>query len=236
MFDKEKFIQCIEEHPSIWNKNYKGYNDRKIRENSWYAVGEVMFDQWDEMLDDERQEQVKEMKSKWRHMRDCFGKYVNQGKNGDSTLKRKKYVYADLLSFLHQTLNSKPTSEDTSQQAQEDFDCDPQLFYVHEESSGTDDEVKEIVIPTSTKAPVSKKPLLRKSQTFVEEKPPKKFISRSAEEEDPDRSFLISILGDVKKLNDEEKLDFRFHTLQFFRDIQRKRKFAQSSQPDQFSD
>ncbi len=35
--------------------------------------------------------------------------------------------------------------------------------------------------------------------------------------EDPDRMFLLSLLGDYKKLNDDEKLDFKLEVLQFFK-------------------
>lgn len=44
------------------------------------------------------------------------------------------------------------------------------------------------------------------------------------EEEDADKYFLLSLLPDFKKLNDEEKLDFRLHCLQFFLDTRKKYK------------
>lgn len=37
--------------------------------------------------------------------------------------------------------------------------------------------------------------------------------------EDADKAFLLSLLPDYKKLNDDEKIDFRLHTLQFFRNL-----------------
>lgn len=37
--------------------------------------------------------------------------------------------------------------------------------------------------------------------------------------EDADKSFLISLLPDYRKLTYEQKIDFRLHTLQFFRNI-----------------
>ncbi|KAG5861219.1 hypothetical protein JTB14_010357 [Gonioctena quinquepunctata] len=41
--------------------------------------------------------------------------------------------------------------------------------------------------------------------------------------DDSDKAFMLSILPDVKKLDDDEKLDFRYHVLQFFRDRRNKR-------------
>lgn len=43
-------------------------------------------------------------------------------------------------------------------------------------------------------------------------------------EDDADRAFLLSLLPDYRQLNEDEKLDFRLQTLQFFRDVRNKRK------------
>lgn len=61
----------------------------------------------------------------------------------------------------------------------------------------------------------------------------KKLNTNSSEpkEEDADKFFLISLIPDYKKLNDDEKIDFRIMTLQFFRNVRRKR-FVQNQMPD----
>lgn len=49
-----------------------------------------------------------------------------------------------------------------------------------------------------------------------------KFDSSSSkfdQEDNGDKSFLLSLLPYLKKLNEEQKLDFRLHALQFFRDL-----------------
>lgn len=38
---------------------------------------------------------------------------------------------------------------------------------------------------------------------------------------DADKSFLLSLLSDLRKLNGDEKLDFRIHCLQFFRELRK---------------
>lgn len=40
--------------------------------------------------------------------------------------------------------------------------------------------------------------------------------------EDADKAFLLSLLPDYKKLSGDEKIDFRLHTLQFFRNLRKK--------------
>jgi len=47
------------------------------------------------------------MKNTWRHIRDNYSKFINQGKSGDEGTSKKKYVYADALSFLQQTVKKR---------------------------------------------------------------------------------------------------------------------------------
>jgi len=47
------------------------------------------------------------MKDKWRHIRDNYSKYINQGKSGDDGRPKKKYVYADALTFLQHTIQKR---------------------------------------------------------------------------------------------------------------------------------
>lgn len=44
---------------------------------------------------------------------------------------------------------------------------------------------------------------------------------------DPDKAFLFSLLPDYKKLNYDQKTDFRLHTLQFFKNISLQTKQSQ---------
>jgi len=47
------------------------------------------------------------MKNSWRHIRDNYMRYLNQGKSGDSAKPKKKYIYADSLSFLQHSLEKR---------------------------------------------------------------------------------------------------------------------------------
>lgn len=58
MFDTDKFIQCVQECPAIWEKASKEYSDRNEKEKSWRSVGEAMFE-WETMTEAEKQEQGK---------------------------------------------------------------------------------------------------------------------------------------------------------------------------------
>ena len=52
MFDTDKFIQFIQEQPSLWEKGCAEYMNRNMREKSWLIVGENMFSSWQEITDD----------------------------------------------------------------------------------------------------------------------------------------------------------------------------------------
>lgn len=47
------------------------------------------------------------MKKKWKNIRDSYSKFICQGKSGDADTKKKKYVYADALAFLLQTVTKR---------------------------------------------------------------------------------------------------------------------------------
>ncbi len=38
MFDTEKFISLVQEHPCLWDKGAKEYSDRNLREEAWRSV------------------------------------------------------------------------------------------------------------------------------------------------------------------------------------------------------
>lgn len=49
------------------------------------------------------------MKNKWRHIRDNLARYIHQLKKGNPAAKKRKYIYADALSFLNKTFESRKT-------------------------------------------------------------------------------------------------------------------------------
>jgi len=55
VFDKDKFISCIQNNPSIWEIGSKYYMDRDIKQQSWNTIGEYMFENWSELEKREKQ-------------------------------------------------------------------------------------------------------------------------------------------------------------------------------------
>lgn len=153
------------------------------------------------------------MKNKWRHVRDSFNKYNNQVKSRYSEVKKRRYIYADNLMFLvHE--GHKRTKNPVVQETNSKDSPDDQMETKQEESERTRPK------PQWTKKTTGRIPdkIQTNKQSIL-----KHTCVNSRSEEDPDRCYLLSLLPEFKKLTDDQKLDFRFHTLQFFRVVRSKR-------------
>ncbi|KAG5871770.1 hypothetical protein JTB14_023454 [Gonioctena quinquepunctata] len=152
---------------------------------------------------------LKNLKNRWRHIRDNFAKYINQGRSGDPAAKRRKYVYADALSFLLQSMSKRRTSGnfefETERQEEDDEKENPEI----EGTSETDQPPPEALKKRRGKTA---------EMTVFQQQLLQKLEHSESVADDSDKAFMLSILPDVKKLDDDEKLDFRYHVWQFFHD------------------
>jgi hypothetical protein len=143
------------------------------------------------------------MKNKWRHIRDNFHKYVNQGKSSDAApKKKKKYVYADALMFLLNRMEKRKTSGNIAEYEKEE----------EREEIGEDDDEEGLAANVSSIEPGAssqppKVPQTGNRQRRMSNLTPfqnellKKLEDRSKqEEEDADKSVLMSLLPDYKNL------------------------------------
>lgn len=170
---------------------------------------------------------VKEMKSKWRHIRDNFQKTINQGKSGDpAPKKKKKYVYADALAFLLTTMEKRKTKgsiAETSEEEQREGE-NGQDIEEHDDEEDTALDTANISMqpPKATRSRGQKSTV--HTLTPFQRQLLHKLDNSNPTEADADKSYLLSLLPDYKELNADEKLDFKFMTLQFFRDIREKKR------------
>ncbi|XP_067009175.1 uncharacterized protein [Anabrus simplex] len=220
MFDVDKFIECVHLNPAIWDMGSSEYMDRNKRTESWLIIGKMMFYDWPEMTNIEKDEQVKEMKNKWRHIRDNYFKHTAQVKSG--TAKRKRYIYANVLDFLEQTAPKRRTRSYIREEG-EDENAD--RLSSHEEGTASDagenSNTPETSLPITPQASssmlrVRKLQSIGQSQT---EEPSTNTGDFKITDYDADKEFLLSLLPDYKKLTYEQKINFRIHALEFFRDV-----------------
>lgn len=191
------------------------------------------------------------MKKKWRHVRDNFIREVNHTRTGIvPAKKKKKYVYADALTFLLDFAEANPYSGDISvdTSAQDDLDenettevnfCEVKEENVEEDVSAGSSlenprEPNNRRIRSSDKKILEPKDQPKPSQEKIREQKPEtrrlssfqnlllKKLDNSCEE-DCDRMFLLSLLPDLKELHPDEKLEFKLMNLQFFRIVHQRR-------------
>ncbi|KAG0721019.1 hypothetical protein GWK47_047309 [Chionoecetes opilio] len=206
MFDVDLFIQCIQERPALWEKSAKEYSDKNCKEKSWDDIGEIVYEDWPDLESAGRDTKVNNMKEKWRNIRDRFVKYVNQGKSGDSAAKRKKYIYADALSFLQHTIEKRKTSANIEEDTEEEEHQERERSGEGDNDEGPAPSVRCKV----TRAVHRQRPEVQHQVPSVSAKANnltpfqsellKKLTENSKQEEDPDKSFLFSLLPDYKDL------------------------------------
>ncbi|XP_076034828.1 uncharacterized protein LOC143021305 [Oratosquilla oratoria] len=231
MFDVDLFIQCVQERPALWEKSAREYTDKIFKEKSWCEIGEIMYKEWLGLESSERDVKVKDMKEKWRNIRDRFVKYLNQGKSGEPATKKKKYVYAEALCFLLPTIERrKPTGNVEDGAHEEEGELHPERTGGSEE----DDNEESLAASVRSKVPRAgpRQPAKANLTPFQEELLKRLTENPKQEDEDPDKAFLFSLLPYYKQLNADEKIDFRMLTLQFFQNTRRTKR-AQGLQPGQ---
>jgi hypothetical protein len=49
MFDVDKFIELIKDHPCLWDKKIEDYSNKTCRDKAWLEIGEAFYDGWSEL-------------------------------------------------------------------------------------------------------------------------------------------------------------------------------------------
>ncbi|XP_076253888.1 uncharacterized protein LOC143192416 [Rhynchophorus ferrugineus] len=98
----DKLIACVQSRNALWDQRSKEYHDRLLIKKLWVEVGQEMSTT------------VEAVKTKWRTMRDNFRKELikMQGRSGTDVAKKPKWIYFETMSFLADTLSSRPSSGD----------------------------------------------------------------------------------------------------------------------------
>jgi hypothetical protein len=151
--------------------------------------------------------------AKWQNIRDSFVKSLKK-KSGQSA--NKKYLYHDNLLFLlkivqkDDTQSSIDESQDVNELPEEEAETP-----VDESTSGT--------IPKITSNPRKKARL----QNSID----REILDALNKPPDEDEAFFISITPAVRKMSDEDKLDFKMQVLQVIKNINNKNRYAPPSVP-----
>ncbi|XP_041432212.1 uncharacterized protein LOC121397962 [Xenopus laevis] len=124
--DTDKLIQLVENRPALYMTEQPLYHNKIARRQLWDEVVVELFEGWEALSDVEKNLRVKEMQMRWKHVRDCFRREVaaqkTETRSGASTSKRKKYIYAEHLTFLLPAFAKRQTSSNLDDEVQETVD------------------------------------------------------------------------------------------------------------------
>ncbi|XP_076675993.1 uncharacterized protein LOC143373067 isoform X1 [Andrena cerasifolii] len=231
MFDTEKFIEEIEKRPAIYDVNRNEYNDRNAKMTAWDEVCQVMVPNWACLTDEERNIEEKNLRGKWRNIRDYFMKELKLQKSqkfGTAGRKRKKYTYFDQLLFLMPTVENKRNvgtvlnnckSEESEGEVDnpviEEYDV-PLAHAAPSITTGRDYHQPGVSYKMCSRYP---KQLCETSFTPFDNEIHDMLSSHSNQrvaydEDDYDRMFLLSLLPIIRQVPEEKKLDVRIQMQQ----------------------
>ncbi|XP_031356719.1 uncharacterized protein LOC116180710 [Photinus pyralis] len=159
---------------------------------------------------------VKIVVQRWRTARDAYRRDRNKvykTKSGQAAKGIKKYVYFENLRFLDSVLDINNTETSLHNSIEDD-----EIRTTHDNSDLSEDEPhtqENIVEEPDANAPETRKRFERKKRR-QDDILGEKMISlleksneKATEEEDADRSFLISLLPTLKGFDEDKKLQFR---------------------------
>ncbi|XP_045492415.1 uncharacterized protein LOC123691875 [Colias croceus] len=223
MIDAEKLILCVQTRPCIWDIYDVDYYDREKKDLAWIDIFHIFNPNWETLCEEQRKIKIAELKKKWGNCRDYYLKDEEKlkGFKGSAPKKSKRYVHADILSFLdkikkNERNNKKNYETDDTDEEDEDEEQwdvrthreqeDIKTEYIHIMDSNTYEESKaKQAIPQAVPADILKILKMKKNT--------------ATKDYDDDEKYLLSFLGDMKKMTHMQKIDFKLGMMQLLKNI-----------------
>ncbi|KAM4035001.1 uncharacterized protein ACNLHF_021715 isoform 2-T2 [Anomaloglossus baeobatrachus] len=98
--DVRKLIGLVETMPQLWNSAAEGYRDRHERNMCWTSVCRDLYPEWDDADCQLQYEIERDVRKRWRSVRDRFHKFHATAASSGSTFCKKKYFYEQLQFLL----------------------------------------------------------------------------------------------------------------------------------------
>lgn len=156
--------------------------------------------------------------AKWRNIKDAFARTIKQ-KSGQAA--KKKYLYHDKLKYLLKNVQ-KYDNESTIAEIKFDdvLDNNEDIDELElEDEKRTVENEKHIkkLKNTSTQLKRNKKRQLHVDSEILR-------VLKEKSQDDEDEAFFKSILPHVKKMNEDDKIDFRIEVLNLVRNFSKAQK------------
>ncbi|XP_052744693.1 uncharacterized protein LOC128199410 [Bicyclus anynana] len=222
-FDTERVIVEVQCRPAIWDQSSEIFKDRDAKSKAWLDICKVLFENYDDWSEAEKNIQVKKLQQRWKTARDTYIRVRSTKKklkSGSGSRANKTYIYYDMLSFLDSNSNTQgEESADNFNQSVEQ-NASPRTS-----QNNTIIEEDLINIPSTsssvTKETRSSKKRKCESPTDFELELLNCVKNNTADNMDEDLNFFKSLLPTVKKLSSFKKLLFRTKVLEALIDIEK---------------
>ncbi|KAF5277504.1 hypothetical protein FQR65_LT03842 [Abscondita terminalis] len=158
--------------------------------------------------------------TKWQNLRDAFVRSLKK-KSGQGV--QRKYLYHDQLQFLLKIVSKDETVSSIPETAfdndsTEDYQNDS-LLPLHSTPPTSEDNSRELKRRRNSKG---------NKRDPIEEEILKK-LRESSPPPDEDQAFFQSVIPSVRKMSEDEKMEFRMGVLQLLHKIKQKRQFNSAS-------
>ncbi|KAF9405658.1 hypothetical protein HW555_013706, partial [Spodoptera exigua] len=181
-----------------------------------------------------------ELQKKWKHLRDYYVKEKQDNtRSGSAAPKKRKNSYIELLRFLDVVKESRVSSGNISAPAgdndQNENSCDEISTNTNTQprNANAQETVTENFIPPQTEevsgtSQMKKKPKMTAFQQSLITAMNKKQQSPKAAEEDADTKFLLSLLPQIKSLNERQNCEFRMEVMNLIYKLKYRNSFNMS--------
>ncbi|XP_066137842.1 uncharacterized protein [Euwallacea fornicatus] len=217
-YDSTRLISEVQKRPAIYDKNSIEYKDRTIRDRTWKAVCEAIIPNWSVQDEKNKSRTAREVQRKWKNIRDCFRKELNNDKKceeGFGKRKRRKYIFYDHLLFLvpyMQPMEKKDESDSLKQYSSGD-DCEDRGEDTNEECSNEGEKARAI---RWTHGAQQHPVYLYKDPSDIEASAAHESTNQDPDE---DKYFLLSLLPTMRNLSPDQKFAAKIEFLQVLRTL-----------------
>ncbi|XP_046395332.1 uncharacterized protein LOC124162743 [Ischnura elegans] len=236
MVDTVQLITEVESRPCLWRLPDIHQSTRDTRKNTWREVASIVSPSWAGATESEQNRIVTEVKRKWKSVRDYHTRERREmeEEGGSSSYKKRKYVFSELLAFL----DTLPRRSRGDKGAPSDDDDDPFCETMDETVDYSEEiDVREFhkysARPERSEEPsladrIGKQDEVRlmtqgefhtEVLKLLRKEAQKKKPQKEEEEMDGDKMFLLSFLPSLRKMGDQQKLDFKLQMMHALRSV-----------------
>ncbi|CAK1596478.1 unnamed protein product [Parnassius mnemosyne] len=228
-----KFVQEVEKHACLYNYKLPEYMRKNTIDRTWAEIGNKF------------QITGSEAKEKWKNLRSVFVRHLKPPKSGAGTAQKKPYYLADFMQFTIPFIKTAGKPSGNLNETIEDNDTlQPQSPELCEQTQFTESVPRSTqsisqqhssLPPTSTQsilrhqlppATSNKRKWKKLEETQAEQDiaayfklKRSKIIENCDSTENSNKMFLLSLLSDVNKLNDNQRRLFKRRVLELIDDI-----------------